>query len=56
MPKDFQLCIWDNNQFQKIYYTHYNKDMNCDMCDYDLYNKYDDDYHDYDVYEYDDES
>ena len=53
MPKEFQLCIWDNNQFQKIYYTHYNKDMICDMRDYDIYNKYDVDYDVYDVYEYD---
>jgi len=24
MPEDFQHCIWDNNQFQKIYYKDYN--------------------------------
>ena len=46
------LALWDNNQFQKIYYTNYDKKIDYDMS-YDLYNHYDncDDYDDYDDYE-----
>ena len=52
MPENFQICIWDNNQFQKIYYNddknHFNYEMSigkyCLRDDYD-----DDEYYEYDI-------
>ena len=31
MPENFQICIWDNNQFQKIYYNDDKNDFNYEM-------------------------
>lgn len=53
MPEDFQLCIWDNNQFQKIYYNSDKKGFNYEISieQYCLHDDYDYD-HDDEYYEY----